>query len=149
MPEPRSPDRGSGCPLGGVRERGVEPPRPFGHTDLNRARLPIPPLAREARSGYPTPRRPPKPAAGDARAARGRHRTARYDAWNAGPPNRCALLRAADRGTESKRRQPETTPETRPGHDGEEAAVGILQRFEDRLEQFVSGVFAKAFRSAV
>ena len=28
-----------------VREGGVEPPRPFGHTDLNRARLPIPPLA--------------------------------------------------------------------------------------------------------
>ena len=31
-----------------VREGGVEPPRPFGHTDLNRARLPIPPLAPEA-----------------------------------------------------------------------------------------------------
>ena len=31
-----------------VREGGVEPPRPFGHTDLNRARLPIPPLARAA-----------------------------------------------------------------------------------------------------
>jgi hypothetical protein len=29
-----------------VREGGVEPPRPCGHTDLNRARLPIPPLAR-------------------------------------------------------------------------------------------------------
>ena len=28
-----------------VREGGVEPPRPLGHTDLNRARLPIPPLA--------------------------------------------------------------------------------------------------------
>ena len=28
-----------------VREGGVEPPRPHGHTDLNRARLPIPPLA--------------------------------------------------------------------------------------------------------
>jgi hypothetical protein len=28
-----------------VREGGVEPPCPFGHTDLNRARLPIPPLA--------------------------------------------------------------------------------------------------------
>jgi hypothetical protein len=27
--------------------------------------------------------------------------------------------------------------------------MGILQRFEDRLEQLVSGVFAKAFRSAV
>lgn len=28
-----------------VRKGGVEPPRPHGHTDLNRARLPIPPLA--------------------------------------------------------------------------------------------------------
>jgi len=27
--------------------------------------------------------------------------------------------------------------------------VGILQKFESRLEQMVSGVFAKAFRSAV
>jgi hypothetical protein len=40
--KPRSEDRG----LSLVREGGVEPPRPFGHTDLNRARLPIPPLAR-------------------------------------------------------------------------------------------------------
>ena len=31
-----------------VRERGVEPPRPFGHTDLNRARLPF-------RHSRPTP----------------------------------------------------------------------------------------------
>ena len=29
-----------------VREGGVEPPHPFEYTDLNRARLPIPPLAR-------------------------------------------------------------------------------------------------------
>ena len=27
--------------------------------------------------------------------------------------------------------------------------MGILQKFESRLEQMVSGVFAKAFRSAV
>ena len=26
--------------------RGLEPPRPYGHTDLNRARLPIPPHPR-------------------------------------------------------------------------------------------------------
>ena len=43
-----------------VREGGVEPPCPFGHTDLNRARLPIPPLARdppgwEAPQGYRWP----------------------------------------------------------------------------------------------
>ena len=33
-----------------VREGGLEPPRPLGHTDLNRARLPIPPLALVVRS---------------------------------------------------------------------------------------------------
>lgn len=49
---PRSSDRGLVAWV--VREGGVEPPRPFGHTDLNRARLPIPPLALEAGSGYPT-----------------------------------------------------------------------------------------------
>ena len=27
--------------------------------------------------------------------------------------------------------------------------MGVLQRFENRLEQFVSGTFARAFRSAV
>jgi hypothetical protein len=35
-----------------VREGGVEPPHPFGHTDLNRARLPIPPLARGSERPY-------------------------------------------------------------------------------------------------
>src|SRR5512134_557696 len=49
-----------------VREGGVEPPHPFGHTDLNRARLPIPPLARAparlTRSPLPPP--PPSVAAG-------------------------------------------------------------------------------------
>src|SRR3954467_6635644 len=55
-----------------VREGGVEPPRPFGHTDLNRARLPIPPLAPEARSGYPTPRSAPKPGRRTTRPTRAR-----------------------------------------------------------------------------
>ena len=32
-------------PFSLVREGGVEPPHPFEYTDLNRARLPIPPLA--------------------------------------------------------------------------------------------------------
>ena len=31
---------------GGVGEGGLEPPHPFGHRNLNPARLPIPPLAR-------------------------------------------------------------------------------------------------------
>jgi hypothetical protein len=42
----REAARALGVPGCGVREGGVEPPRPFGHTDLNRARLPIPPPAR-------------------------------------------------------------------------------------------------------
>ena len=44
-PKHKAPDQRPGAV---VREGGVEPPRPLGHTDLNRARLPIPPLAREA-----------------------------------------------------------------------------------------------------
>lgn len=36
---------GWGIPQVVVREGGVEPPHPFEYTDLNRARLPIPPLA--------------------------------------------------------------------------------------------------------
>ena len=55
------PQRTTAMMKGVVREGGVEPPRPFGHTDLNRARLPIPPLAR-ARRGLerlpPGPRQP-------------------------------------------------------------------------------------------
>ena len=30
-----------------MREGGLEPPHPYGHSDLNAARLPIPPLARD------------------------------------------------------------------------------------------------------
>ena len=36
-----------GVTPGVVREGGVEPPHPFGYSDLNAARLPIPPLARD------------------------------------------------------------------------------------------------------
>ena len=42
-----------------MRMRGLEPPRPYGHTDLNRARLPIPPHPRGrpiVASGRLTPR---------------------------------------------------------------------------------------------
>ncbi len=43
-----------------VREGGVEPPCPHGHTDLNRARLPIPPLALTSPKGdYATIQNPP------------------------------------------------------------------------------------------
>jgi hypothetical protein len=37
-----------------VGEGGLEPPHPFGHRNLNPARLPIPPLAHGARAGART-----------------------------------------------------------------------------------------------
>src|SRR5690606_15547307 len=40
-----------------VREGGLEPPCPHGHTDLNRARLPISPLARAHRYRNTSPAR--------------------------------------------------------------------------------------------
>jgi len=39
-------DVATGTEVEVVREGGVEPPHPCGYTDLNRARLPVPPLAR-------------------------------------------------------------------------------------------------------
>ena len=84
-------------------EGGVEPPRPFGHTDLNRARLPFrhsPECDRKAST-----QRPCRPVA---RAQRG------YD--------------------------------QRP--EGRGSGVGVLQRFERRLEGLVEGAFARAFKAA-
>jgi len=40
-PRHRSGDRAINVVNAGVGKGGVEPPRPFGHTDLNRARLPF------------------------------------------------------------------------------------------------------------
>ena len=74
-----------------VREGGVEPPRPFGHTDLNRARLPVPPLAPEARQGYPSPLTRPKPATS---GSVGSHATARRRSlWSTLAPIRSATTR--------------------------------------------------------
>ncbi|MET0525294.1 MAG: FhaA domain-containing protein, partial [Nocardioides sp.] len=36
-----------------------------------------------------------------------------------------------------------------PKHDAERRHVSALQRFENKLEQMISGVFARTFRSAV
>ena len=47
QPRAASPSRRR-RPVVEVRMRGLEPPRPEGHTDLNRARLPIPPHPRGA-----------------------------------------------------------------------------------------------------
>src|SRR4051794_24174543 len=139
-------------PLLRVREGGVEPPRPFGHTDLNRARLPIPPLAPEAGQGYPSARTRPKPTYGGKRGARTQARCAARC-------GRTPRLRRVNRprATRIPSAQPEHTRAashrggrswtTQRGTDeGRTRGVSGLQRFEQRLEQFVSGAFARAFR---
>src|SRR4051794_1672687 len=98
-----------------VRMRGLEPPRPYGHTDLNRARLPIPPhprapsvaggasAFRHAR-GLPAPirwRGVDRPASHAARArvpGRDRARGRRPDGWRRPLPGRRqrAVARRAD-----------------------------------------------------
>lgn len=45
-----------------VREGGFEPPRPFGHCDLNAARLPFRHSRVKRRQGYPSRGPPPKTA---------------------------------------------------------------------------------------
>src|SRR5687767_10135306 len=117
-----------------VREGGVEPPRPLGHTDLNRARLPIPPLAREACKGYPSAAGDPK--LGDPVTIVGARRV---------PPGFGGADRrgqGADRGSALACGTPCETL-------WEGGAMGGLQNFENKLEQLISGVFARAFRSAV
>src|SRR3984885_4617871 len=87
-----------GGPSNMVGEEGFEPSHPFGHTDLNRARLPF--------------RHSPWAAVRLARPQAAPHR--RYD-----------QIRAGRGGTR----------------------VGVLQRFEHRLEGMVEGAFARAFKS--
>ncbi len=86
-----------------VGEGGVEPPRPFGHTDLNRARLPFrhsPECDQQASTRACCARSDGAPG---------------YD------------LRRQGRGT----------------------GVGVLQRFERRLEGLVEGAFARVFGGVV
>ncbi len=105
-----------------VREGGVEPPRPFGHTDLNRARLPIPPLAPEAGQGYPSPHTPPKPAHGgqeagaQARCAARCGRTPRLRPTTAHDGSAGAQARCAARCGRTPRLRPTTA------HDGSAGA---------------------------
>ena len=118
-----------------VREGGVEPPRPFGHTDLNRARLPIPPLARarEASTAQAVPTRP----------ARGRAKPRLHDEPCAIAAGASDTIARRDVRVGACARQRRRTPGSGGG------GVGVLQRFERRLEQHGHGAFAKAFRSAV
>ena len=82
-----------------MRMRGLEPPRPYGHTDLNRARLPIPPhpravdSSRRGRFGHAA-RKPPSLA----------RRHSLHD-----PPSRTPLSPRASRPSrscEARRRHP-------------------------------------------
>src|SRR5471032_1230364 len=92
-----------GNPQTSVGEGGVEPPRPYGHTDLNRARLPF--------------RHSPVDS------VRGYHRATSH------------------RGHRDTR--------IRSPRAGKGVGVGVLQRFERRLEGLVEGAFARAFKGNV
>src|SRR5690242_6773553 len=105
--------------LSHVREGGFEPPRPFGHWHLKPARLPFRHSRKEAGTGYPRPTRAPKPGAG----------------LRKHPPATIGGTRGNDRALTH-------------GLKGANQLSG-LQRFENRLEQMISGVFARTFRSAV
>ena len=77
-----------------VREEGLEPSRPFGHRNLNPARLPIPPLARVViERSYLTV----TPSAPTLAAQRGASRTTFVACWSiglgpTGYPSRNALV---------------------------------------------------------
>src|SRR3954470_18304545 len=111
-----------------VGKGGVEPPRPFGHTDLNRARLPFRHLPWRESTLAACRRRPgegsarPRPY----RAARG-----------------VACFWPVSRGSPGYDHQSDVTC-LRKG-----ATVGVLQRFERRLEGMVGLAFARIFKGKV
>src|SRR2546429_26541 len=112
-----------------VGKGGVEPPRPFGHTDLNRARLPF---RHFPRSGTPGGARGTiSPCLGSPR----RGSLAAPAKSNTSPADRCAC-RCAAYGYHLF-----SEPEEEP--------VSVLQRFEKRLEGLVEGAFAKVFKGVV
>src|SRR3954464_10427950 len=118
-----------------VGKGGVEPPRPFGHTDLNRARLPfrhLPWRARTLSAGHPLPGR-----GVGRRAAEG------------------ASCKGAAGASQVTGRSPTRGPATITGGtagrptEGKGATVGVLQRFERRLEGMVGLAFARMFKGKV
>ena len=122
-----------------MREGGVEPPRPFGHTDLNRARLPIPPLARAPSGpgrlavGEPerlSPRSPPPRSPIAATQRRSDHQASQIR----------SLGRRSGRPMLMVAHSTDTVTEV---------AVGVLDRFERRLDRMVNGAFARAFKAEV
>src|SRR5207249_3677820 len=97
-----------------VGEGGVEPPRPYGHTDLNRARLPF----------RHSPQRRPEGS------------TQALIASGPSPPTERPRLDS--RGTDT------IGPAVRGG-----SPLGVLQRFERRLEGLVGTAFARLFKGQV
>ena len=121
-----------------VREGGFEPPRPFGHWHLKPARLPFRHSRVKRAKVIPAPRVCPKPGRGSPWTGPdpGRRRP-RYDRV-ARPPVGVA-----------RRRRVTPTGTTTDDRDGRRAAWADSRRLENKLEQMISGAFARAFRSAV
>src|ERR1700722_7415318 len=80
-----------------VGEGGLEPPHPFGHRNLNPARLPIPPLARATASQYLTVYDAPRGSATSQSAPR--ERVVRFLDRCSRRPGPSFLTRRTDRAT--------------------------------------------------
>src|SRR4051794_10435040 len=119
-----------GIPQDRVGKGGVEPPRPSGHTDLNRARLPFRHLPWRSRT-LAADRRSPGRGWVVTRCA----------------PRSCGASRVPGR---SGMRDPATiTGGQRDVDERKGATVGVLQRFERRLEGMVGLAFARIFKGKV
>jgi hypothetical protein len=110
-----------------VREGGLEPPCPHGHTDLNRARLPISPLALTDR---------PEGRLSDIITAVGRARRCLISAIGATRPWLMACPPPAD-------------SINLPSPSCAGSLLGLLDNVEKGLERAVNGAFAKTFKSGL
>ncbi len=136
-PRPGERDPRSGAISIRVREGGLEPPRPYGHWHLKPARLPFR-HSRDCEPSLTATLRPPAHGwAPDALCG------ARRATGSARP------IRSGGRAVLFFERVRVSV--TTPGTSGQEevSSMGVLQRFEQRLEGAVTGAFARAFRSAV
>src|SRR3954470_22795529 len=119
-----------GIPQDRVGKGGVEPPRPSGHTDLNRARLPFRHLPWRSRT-----------------LAADRRSPGRGWVVTRSAPRSCGASRVPGR---SGMRDPATiTGGQRDVDERKGATVGVLQRFERRLEGMVGLAFARIFKGKV
>src|SRR4051794_35119814 len=140
-----------------VGKGGVEPPRPFGHTDLNRARLPFRHLPWRATTVSAERRNPGEGSVVLPRGAGVRcGRTAagrRPDGGSASPaaPRGAAGTRGAPPGGagRSLAARPATIKHGDARAERKGATGGVLQRFERRLEGMVGLAFARVFKGKV